>query len=95
MPLVDGIAILVDVLGPPPAAVLKHEMANWRHLIDPAYAAKRDKNSAVDSGAREGKKEVTGAAGLPGLLAVAAATQMTPGAGENNLSARKSGLPLM
>jgi hypothetical protein len=85
------------VLGPPPAAVLKHEMANWRHLIDPAYAAKRDKNGTGDSGGREGKKEVTKgiAAGSPGVSAGAAAAQVKPGAGGSNPSTRKSGLPLM
>lgn len=54
----DGLRLLVDVLGPPPAAILKHEMDHWRHLVDPAYAAKlkRDKEEAEASRALEEKK---------------------------------------
>lgn len=60
-PPVDGIPILVDVLGPPPAAILKHEMVNWKHVIDIAAKLKHDNNNASS----DGKMESPRASGSP------------------------------
>uniref|UniRef100_A0A7R9V3G5 Armadillo repeat-containing protein 8 n=1 Tax=Chlamydomonas euryale TaxID=1486919 RepID=A0A7R9V3G5_9CHLO len=35
----DGLRLLVDVLGPPPASVIDHETRQHRALLDPKYAA--------------------------------------------------------
>jgi hypothetical protein len=41
----DGLRMLVDILGPPPSAVIKHEMARWKHIIDPVYAMQLQKEA--------------------------------------------------
>ena len=54
----------MDVLGPPPASIMKYEMDTWRHLVDPVYAAKlkRDKEAEAEAKAREEKRQQEAAA---------------------------------
>ncbi|GAX73803.1 hypothetical protein CEUSTIGMA_g1254.t1 [Chlamydomonas eustigma] len=53
----DGLRMLVDVLGPPPSAVMKHEMARWKHLIDPVFALQLQKEAEEERRKAERERE--------------------------------------
>ena len=69
--LTDGLRLLVDVLGPPPATLLKYEMEHWRHLVDPAFAAAQQRREQVEAEARakqeqKGREQQRSAGGAAG-----------------------------
>lgn len=55
------------MLGPPPSSILKHELTNWRHLIDPVYAAQLKKEQEAAKAAEEQRlREQVGGQGRRG-----------------------------